>query len=245
VSLPSLSKGTRIEIDILSGVSIMKRKLILSAIILALLTFSPLLLAQSTTADEHRIIEPITVNGQSATGVLVVKNGTTQTYGCDYPQPYVTAQSERGWACYEEATGMWLLHAQPPSDIAAVAPQQPQESPTVIYSEPNPVYIPYAYGYPYAPYGFYGYPNYWGAPFGLGFAFNFGHGFHDGHGFHGGHGFAHGGFNNGVHGFAHTGPAFGHGGGFHGGGGGFHGGGGGFHGGGGGGHMGGMGGGRR
>jgi hypothetical protein len=196
---------------------------ILLLIILALLVFSPAILAQSTTPEGSRIIQPITVNGQSATGVLVVKNGTTQTYSCESPQPYVTQQSEQGWACYEGATGMWLLHSQPPSDIAAAEPQEP---PTAIYSEPNNVYVPLPYSYPYYPYA-YGYPYYWGSPFGLGFAFNFGHGFHDGH-----HGEFHGG-----HGFAHGGPAFHGGGGFHGGG--FHGGG--FHGGGFGGHMGGGG----
>jgi hypothetical protein len=205
----------------------MRMIFILLLIILALLIFAPAILAQSSTADEHRIIQPITVNGQSAVGALVLKNGTTQTYSCDSPQPYVTAQSERGWACFEQATGMWLLHSQPPSDIAAAEPQEP---PTTIYSEPNNVYIPLPYGYPYYPYG---YPYYWGAPFG-GFAFNFGH---FGHGFHDGHGFAHRGFDHGAHGFAHGGPALG-GGGFHGGG--FHGGG--FHGGG---FHGGMGGGRR
>jgi len=230
----------------------MRMIFILLLIILALLIFSPTMLAQSTTAGEHRIIEPITVNGQSAVGVMVLQNGMTQTYSCDSPQPYVTAQSERGWACFEQATGMWLLHSQPPLDIAA----EPQQSPTVIYGEPNNVYVPLPDGYPYYPYA-YGYPYYWGAPFG-GFAFNFGH---FGRGFHDGHGFAPRGFNHGVHGFAHGGPAFGnnggfHGGGFHGGGhmggGGFHGGGGGghmggggFHGGGGGGHMGGVGGGGR
>lgn len=188
----------------------MRMIFILLLIILALLILSPTILAQSTTAEGSRIIEPITVNGQSATGVLVLKNGTTQTYSCESPQPYVTAQSERGWACFEQATGMWLLHAQPPADIAAAETQQ---SPTVIYGEPNPVY-PYSYGYPYYPYS-YAYPYFWGPPLGLGFGFNFGH---FGHGFRGGHAFGHGGFNHGMHGFNHAGPAFGHGGGFHGGG---------------------------
>jgi hypothetical protein len=205
----------------------MRRKFILSMIIAALVISFPSVFAQSSTAGEHRIIQSITVNGQPAQGVLVVQNGTVQTYSCQSPEPYVAAnRSESGWACVEPATGMWLLHAQPPSPDAAAATQQ---SPTDIYSEPNTIYVPtYSLGYPYYPYRYYGYPYFWGPQFGLGFAFNFGHG----HGFfHNGQGFGRGEFNHG--GFAHAGPAFGHGGG------GFAHGGGGFHGGGFGGHMGG------
>jgi hypothetical protein len=196
----------------------MRRKFILSTVA-ALVIFFPSVFAQSNTAEEHRIIEPITVNGQPAMGVLVVQDGTVQTFSCDSPEPYVMAnRSESGWACLEQTTGMWLLHVQPPSSLADAASQQ---SPTVIYGEPNSIYAPtydygYGYPYPYYPYSYYGYPNFWGPGFGLGFGFNFGHG---GNAFHGGHGFAHGGFNHGGTGFGHAGPAFGHGGGFHGGGG--------------------------
>ena len=194
----------------------MRRKFILSTVIVALVIFFPSVFAQSSAAEEHRIMEPITVNGQPAMGVLVLQNGTAQTYSCDSPEPYVTvSRSESGWACPEQATGMWLLHAHPPSYLADAASQQ---SPTVIYSEPNTVYVPnydygYGYPYPYYPYRYYGYSNFWGPQFGLGFAFG-----HNGQVFRDGHGFAHGGFNHGG-GFAHRGPAFGHGGGFHGGGG--------------------------
>jgi len=235
----------------------MRRNLLFSMIIGALVIFSPSAFAQSIS-DAHRIVQPITVNGESASGVLLVRDGAVQTVSCDSPQPYQTADhAESGWACYDSGTGMWLLHAEAPSSASSSAP-------AVIYNQPSTVYVPsysytYPYAYPYYPYYpySYGYPFFWGPTFGLGFGFNFGHGFHDGHEFHGGH-FAHGGFNHSGNGFAHVGPAFHGGGGFaHGGGGfahgagGFHGGGGGFHGGAGfhgggfGGHMGGGGGGHR
>jgi hypothetical protein len=196
----------------------MRSKFILSTVISALVIFLPSVFAQSSAAEEHRIMEPITVNGQQAMGVLVVLNGTAQGSSCDSPKPYVAANgSESGWACLEQATGMWLLHAQPPSYPADAASAQ---SPTVIYGEPNTVYVPsydYGYGYPYPsyPYSYYGYPNFWGPQLGLGFAFGFGH---NGHVFRDGHGFAHGGFNHGG-GFGHMGGSFGRGGGFRGGGG--------------------------
>jgi hypothetical protein len=217
----------------------MRKTFFLSVIIAALLMYFPSVFAQSSIAGQQRIMESIMVNGQPAQGVLVVENGTLKSYSCDSPQPYVTTnQSESGWACFDESTGMWLLNAQPPS----------QATTAVIYNEPNTIYVPtYSYGdgYPY-PYYSYGLPYLWGPALGLGFGFNFGHfghGFHEGHGFHNGHGFANGGFNHGGAGFAHgvpgisRGGGFGHGGGFQGGG--FHGGG--FHGRGFGGHMGGGG----
>ena len=212
----------------------MRRGFILLVIIAVLVILSPAVLAQSSLSGQHRIIRPIMINGQSAQGALIVENGVDQTYSCQSPQPYVTTdQSESGWACFDASSGLWLLHAQPSSSAAVPSTQ---ESPTVIYSDPNTVNVPtydYGYLYPYYPYGYYGYPYFWGPRVGLGFAFNFGPHVHC---FHNGHGFVHRGG-----GFAHTGPAFGHGGGgfVHGGGGFAHGfahGGGGF-----GGHMGGGG----
>jgi hypothetical protein len=234
----------------------MRREFILLMIIAALVILSPALLAQSGTSEQHRIIQPITINGQSAQGALIVENGAVQSYTCPAPQQYVTAdQSEIGWACFDSSSGLWLLHAQPPSSAAAPSTE---ESPNVIYSQPNTVYVPsdtgaypyypYSYAYPYYPYSYYGYPYFWGPGVGLGFGFNFGNGFHDGHfhngHFHGGNAFAHGGggFAHGGGGSAHLAPGFGHGGGFaHSGGGFAHGGGGFAHGGGFGGHMGGGG----
>jgi hypothetical protein len=249
----------------------MREKLFFSMIIAALVFFVPTAFAQSSTAADRQIPQSILVNGQTAQGVLVVHNGTVQTYSCQYPQQYVTADgTESGWACFDQGTGQWLLHAQPGSNAEDYGTQQ-----SVVYNNsPNTVYVPptyaygddypssYSYGYPYPYYPYYGYPYGWpGLGFGLGFAFgnsfNNGH-FHGGnfnnfHGgnFHGGHGVVVGprgnAFVSGPHGnfgVVHGNSGF-HGGGFNGGGfhgGGFHGGGGGFHGGGGGFHGGGFGG---
>jgi hypothetical protein len=175
---------------------------------------SPAVLAQSGTSGQHRIIQPIIVNGQSVQGAYITENGMVQSYSCQSPQQYVTAdQSQSGWACFDPSSGLWLLHAQPPSS-ATVPPTQ--ESPNVFYNEPSTTYVPsYSYAYPYYPYSYYGYPYFWGP--GLGFAFNFGHGhgFYGGHGFPGGHGFAHGGGGFAHGGFAHGGGFAGHMGGGH------------------------------
>ena len=131
-------------------------------------------LACSVTAfaqtPQERIMQPIIVNGQQAQGALIVQDGTIQSQTCAAPQRYVAAdQSSSGWACFEPSTGMWLLHAQPPL----------QTGPTIIYSEPAPVYVPaptyaygyYPFGYPYYPY--YGYRYIYGPSFGFGFGFGF------------------------------------------------------------------------
>ena len=131
-------------------------------------------LACSVTAfaqgPQERIIQPIIVNGQQAQGVLIVQDGTVQSQTCSEPQRYVAAdQSSSGWACFEPSTRMWLLHAQPPL----------QTGPTIIYSQPAPVYVPaptyaygyYPFGYPYYPY--YGYRYIYGPSFGFGFGFGF------------------------------------------------------------------------
>jgi hypothetical protein len=60
-------------------------------------------------------------------------------------------------------TGMWLLHAQPPSQAAAY-----QQPPVIVYNQPTPAYVPAAtvpingyYSYPYSYYPFnYGYYPY-------------------------------------------------------------------------------------
>jgi len=124
-------------------------------------------------APQERIMQPIIVNGQQAQGVLIVQDGTIQSQTCPEPQRYVAAdQSSSGWACFEPSTGMWLLHAQPPQP-------PPQTGPTIIYSQPAPVYVPaptyaygyYPFGYPYYPY--YGYRYIYGPGFGFGFGFGF------------------------------------------------------------------------
>jgi hypothetical protein len=113
---------------------------------------------------QERIVHPIVVNGQQAQGVYVVQNGVMQKQACPAPQQYVAAdQSSSGWACFEQASGMWLLNAQPPQQVATA-----QQGPAIIYTQPAPVYVaPPVYGY----YPYYGYPYYFGPS--LTFAFGF------------------------------------------------------------------------
>src|SRR5437879_5220819 len=88
-------------------------------------------LAQTELTGQQRIMQPIIINGQQAQGVMVVQNGTVQGYTCPSPQHYVTAdQSSSGWACFEQTTGVWLLHAQPPPQTTA-----PQQGPTIVYQQ--------------------------------------------------------------------------------------------------------------
>jgi hypothetical protein len=51
----------------------MGRRFILSAAIALLLIFSASVLGETNPAEEHRIMQPITVNDQPGMGVLVVK----------------------------------------------------------------------------------------------------------------------------------------------------------------------------
>jgi hypothetical protein len=93
------------------------------SLIMGLLVSSYPVFGQIATSGQQRIPQPIIINGQQAQGVMVVQNGTVQSYTCPSPQQYVTAdQSSSGWACYEETTGVWLLHAQPPSQTASPRP---------------------------------------------------------------------------------------------------------------------------
>ena len=209
----------------------LKKLLFLVFLTGALLTSGSMALAASPL--QQRIDQLVIINGQQVQAATVVTNGAVQSYICANPQQYVAAdQSSSGWACYDEATGTWLLHAQPQQSSGVY------DQPQAYYPDTSEAYgyYPYPYPYGYYPYPYYGY---YGPSFALGFGFG-GHGFHDDH-FHGDHGHAfvghgpvgHGSFGNG---------SFGHGGGGGHMGGGAHFGGGGGHFGGGGGHMGGGGG---
>jgi len=92
-----------------------------------------------------RIPQTIVINGQQVPGAYVMAAaGGVQSFTCAAPQPYVTADgASQGWACYEPATGVWLLNALPPTQtqVAPVAVPQStviyQQAPaTVIYQEP-------------------------------------------------------------------------------------------------------------
>ena len=125
-------------------------------------------------SGQERLVQPIIINGQEAQGVMVVENGRVVTHTCSAPQQYVTVdQSSSGWACFEPATGMWLLRALPPASTqGAYVYQQPQ----VYVSQPAVPVYPYSYPFGYYPYGYFPYsyyPYFVGPQFGIGFGFGF------------------------------------------------------------------------
>ena len=144
----------------------MSKKLVLSSLMMGVLACSHPVFGQTAPAGQQRVVQPIFINGQQAQGVMAVENGIVQVHACPSPQPYVTAnQSESGWACFEQTTGMWLLHAQPPQQT------------TYVYQQP-PVYVlaPTISTYSYYPYDYYSYdyyPNIVGPRFGVGFGFGY------------------------------------------------------------------------
>jgi hypothetical protein len=151
----------------------MFRKVVLWSILATALVCSSTAFAQTTPTGEQ-IVQPIIVNGQQAQGVMVIQNGTIQTFTCTSPQPYTTEnQTQSGWACFDQTSGTWLLHAQPPQQPTYTY-QQPQE-----YVEPTPIpyYSYYSYPYSYYPYGYYPFGYYSSSRFIVGPRFGFGFGF--------------------------------------------------------------------
>jgi hypothetical protein len=144
-----------------------------SLLFMAVLAYPCSALAQAVASGQEQFVQSIIVNGQQTQGVMIVENGIVRTHTCSYPQQYVTVdQSSSGWACFDSATGMWLLHALPPTQNS-YAYQQPN----VYVTSPVVQNYPYPYSYAYPPYGYYpyGYYPYFGGPgFGLGFGFGFG-----------------------------------------------------------------------
>ena len=148
----------------------MPSKLALSVMVMALSILPAF--PQAAAPGQERVPESVVINGQTVQGVIVVQNGLVQSYTCTSPQPYVTANNaESGWACFETATGVWLLHARP-AQASSVYSQAPVYAapPTVVYTYPA---VPY-YGYPYSYYPYSYYPYY---PYGFGSGFGFGFGF--------------------------------------------------------------------
>jgi hypothetical protein len=113
---------------------------------------------------QTRIPQQVIINGQKVNGAYVATDsGGMQAFTCSNPQPYVTPDNaSQGWACYDQATGVWLLNAVPPSTQAAQpapapAPSAPapmgaplpgqppavvyQQPPTVIYQQPYPAVV--------------------------------------------------------------------------------------------------------
>lgn len=147
---------------------------------------------QTPQTAGQRIPQPVIINGQAAQGALVVQNGSIQSYTCASPQQYATPdRASSGWACFDQVSGQWLLHALPPQvqdPNPAPVPAPAASQPPVVYGAPLPGYIPPAvvpaYGYypydyysAYYPYGYYPYgyyPYFAGARFGFGFGYGYG-----------------------------------------------------------------------
>jgi hypothetical protein len=108
-------------------------------IVLAL-GFSAQAFAQAQPVAQNRISQQVIINGQKANGAYVAANGGLQTFTCSNPQQYITPDSAtQGWACFEQATGVWLLNALPPVPPPVQPAPAPAQSPAVIYQQPATV----------------------------------------------------------------------------------------------------------
>ena len=95
--------------------------------------------SQAQTA-QTRIPQQIVINGQNASGAYVATTeGQIQSFTCPSPQQFTTADgSSRGWACYEQTTGVWLLSALPPTPGQAAPAPAPVPTPAA----PTPIIVP-------------------------------------------------------------------------------------------------------
>ena len=108
----------------------------------------------------NRIPQQVIINGQRVNGAYVpAAGGGMQSFTCSSPQQYATPDgSSQGWACFEQASGVWLLNALPPATqpapqapapvTGAPLPAQPpavvyQQPSTVIYQQPYPATVVY------------------------------------------------------------------------------------------------------
>lgn len=104
---------------------------------------------------QNRIPQQVIINGQRFNGAYAIRaDGGLQSFTCPAPQPYNSPDgASHGWACFDAASGVWLLNAVPPSpQPVQQAPipvyQQPptviyQQPPTVIYQQPVPATVVY------------------------------------------------------------------------------------------------------
>jgi len=125
-------------------------KLAISALLTAAI---PAYATQVQTA-QNRVSQQVAINGQTVNAVSVVaEGGGLQTYRCVNPQQYSTLDgASQGWACYDQATGVWLLNALPPTQAQVPAPQpQVQQPPVQRAPLPVPQAAPPAVTYPQQP----------------------------------------------------------------------------------------------
>jgi len=108
------------------------------AVVLAL---SAPVFAQVQPVVQNRIPQQVIINGQRVNGAYVpAANGGMQTFTCSAPQQYVTPDSaSQGWACFDQATNVWLLNALPPATQTVQQAPAPVQPPTVVYPQPPAV----------------------------------------------------------------------------------------------------------
>jgi hypothetical protein len=108
--------------------------------------------ATQVQSAQNRVSQQVVINGQTVNAVSVVaEGGGLQTYRCVNPQQYATLDgASQGWACYDQATGVWLLNALPPTQAQVPAPQPPVQQPPV-QRAPLPQAAPPAVTYPQQP----------------------------------------------------------------------------------------------
>jgi hypothetical protein len=138
-------------------VTIQRLALCSLAIALALALSAPMF-AQVESVVQNRIPQQVIINGQRVNGAYVAAaNSGMQTFTCSAPQQYVIPESAtQGWACFDQATNVWLLNALPPSAQTVQPVPAPVQSPAVIYQQPvpatviytNPAPVVYAPAYP-------------------------------------------------------------------------------------------------
>jgi len=126
------------------------RALFLGIGIIAIASSLPFTAFSQVQAAQNRVPQQIVVNGQLVNGAYVTgAGGQLQSFSCAAPQHYTTADgSSQGWACYEQATGVWLLNAIAPSQAQPAPapvpyPQPVPQQPTVIYQQQPPPAVVY------------------------------------------------------------------------------------------------------
>src|SRR5215831_229326 len=102
------------------------RLLVVSSFVVVVLLVTAVSGFSQAQPAQNRIPQQVVINGQTVNAVHVVAaGGGFQAYTCLNPQQYTAVDgSSQGWACYEQSTGVWILHALPPAQA-----QQPQQQP--------------------------------------------------------------------------------------------------------------------
>jgi hypothetical protein len=150
----------------------MFRKILLCVLlVVALIGLSGFAVVVGTLRQEN-VEQTLLIKGRGVDGVMIMQNGAARSVTCPSPQPYVTADgTSAGWACFDPASGMWLMNAT--TQNATGYTHQPYREPSTVYNYySSPYFYPYPIPFPFPNYPYYhGAPFYWGVP---SFRFGFG-----------------------------------------------------------------------